>query len=158
MSSHCEQTEWLFTNKSPCSNMICVYVFVFVLISKINRHWHTTGKQVPSSFIGAFEVKLETFSISWTLEPDCCSDKTSFPVLTNGFFGLWVGLLEVYTTSSNFWTQFFLPIVFKEIFGRGRGDAYTFSYMTSPDFIMIAFGIKQPGSVSWRMIAFDRVW
>ena len=30
----CEQTRWLFMNKSPCSNMICVYVFVcfFVLI------------------------------------------------------------------------------------------------------------------------------
>ena len=39
----------------------------------------------PCSFIGAFAVKLETISISWTL----------------------------YTTSSNFWTQFFHPTVFE---------------------------------------------
>ena len=39
----------------------------------------------PFSFIGAFAVKLETFSISWTL----------------------------YTTSSNFWTQIFHPTVFE---------------------------------------------
>ena len=47
-----EQTRWLFKNKSPCSNMICVYVFVcvFVLIRTSNRHWHTTVHKVSPFF------------------------------------------------------------------------------------------------------------
>ena len=39
-------------------------------------------------------------------------------------------------------------IVERNIVGGGRGDTYTFSYMTSPDSIMIAFGIQQAVSVS----------
>ena len=45
-----------------------------------------------------------------------------------------------------------------EIFGGGRGDMYDFSYKTSPVFNLAIFGIKWTGSISWRMIAFDRVW
>ena len=30
--------------------------------------------------------------------------------------------------------------MFQEIFGGGRGDAYTFSYMTSPVSILLYFG------------------
>ena len=36
----------------------------------------------------------------------------------------------------------FLQLSLKEIFGGGRGDAYTFSYMISPVSIMIASGIQ----------------
>ena len=38
---------------------------------------------------------------------------TSLPVLNNWIYGLWLGLLGAFTMSSNFWTQFFHPIVFK---------------------------------------------
>ena len=76
-----------------------------------------TGEQLENkshcSFFGALAVTLETFSISWTIEPDCCSDRAGLPVLTNWIFGLWLGLLGVLTTSCNFWTQFSHPIVFK---------------------------------------------
>ena len=41
---------------------------------------------------------------------------------------------------SNFWTQFFHPNILKKIFGGSRGDAYAFSYMTSPVSIRTAFG------------------
>ena len=37
---------------------------------------------------------------------------------------------------------------FKEIFGGGRGDMYTFSYKTSPVFILPTFGMQYAGSVS----------
>ena len=46
----------------------------------------------------------------------------------------------------------------KEIFGGGRGDMYSFSYLASPVSILTTFGTQQAESVSWRMIAFDRVW
>ena len=36
----------------------------------------------------------------------------------------------------------FIQLFFKEIFGGGRGDSYTFSYMISPVSMRIAFGIQ----------------
>ena len=38
--------------------------------------------------------------------------------------------------------KFFIHSCFKEIFGGGRGDAKTFSYMTSPVSIRTTFGIQ----------------
>ena len=80
------------------------------------------------------------FPISFVNKPTGCS-LTSLSVLDNWVFGFWLGLLEIFTTSSNFWTQFFHPLSWKEIFGGGRGDAYTFSKKISPDPITIASGI-----------------
>ena len=40
----------------------------------------------------------------------------------------------------------FIQLSLKEIFGGGRGDSYTFSYMISPVSIIIAFGIQLAGS------------
>ena len=51
----------------------------------------------------------------------------------------------------------FIQLSLKVIFGGGRGDIHTFSYLISPDSIIIAFGIQLAGSVSKRMIAFDLV-
>ena len=140
----CEQTRWLFINKSPCSNMICVYVFVCVLV--LTWTLTDTGTQLenrsPCSFIGALAVTWETLSISWTLEPDCCSDNTSLPVLTIGIFVFGWVCWESFPPPATSESHSFIQLVLKGIFGGGRGDAYTFSYMTSPDFIMIAFGIQ----------------
>ena len=36
----------------------------------------------------------------------------------------------------------FIQLSLKEIFGGGRGDAYSFSYMISPVSMIIAFGIQ----------------
>ena len=36
------------------------------------------------------------------------------PCSNNWIFGLWLGLLGVFTTSCNFWTHFFHPIVFNK--------------------------------------------
>ena len=39
-------------------------------------------------------------------------------------------------------TNSFIQLSLKAIFGGGRGDSYTFSYLISPVSIMIAFGIE----------------
>ena len=107
------------------------------------------------SFSKYLQPNKTRLSSSWTLRPDGCSPKTSLLVPTFGIFGLWLGLLGAVTVSSNFWTQFFHPILFEKIFGRGRGDACTFSHMISPVPIMTTFGIQLAGSVLWRTMAFD---
>ena len=112
----CEQTGWLFTNKSPCSNMICVYVFVFVfvVIYTLNRHWHTTGKQVSVFFHWCFRSQVRNIFDILNTRTELLFWQNKLPCSNKWIFGLWVGLLlEVYTTSSNFWTQFFHPIVFE---------------------------------------------
>ena len=80
--------------------------------------------------------------ISWVIERDGCSLFTGLPVLTIGFlvFGwvCWESSLPPAISEPNT----FLPMSLKEIFGGGRGDAHTFSYMISPVSIMIAFGIQ----------------
>ena len=74
----------------------------------------------------------------------------------------WLGtFLDCRTTSpSGRWAtsepNSFIQSFFNEIFGEGRGDAHTFSYMISPVSIRTTFGIQQAGSVSWRMIPFFR--
>ena len=118
------------------------------LIWTFNRHWHTTGNKSPCSCIGAFAVKLDTFVDFLSARTGWLLCQNQSPCSYKWIFGFWLCLFGVFTTSSNFWTQFFHPIAFKEIFGGGRGDAYTFSYMISPVPIMIAFGIQQAGSVS----------
>ena len=63
----------------------------------------------------------------------------------NWIFGFWLGLLGVFTVSE---PKSFIQSWFKEIFGGGRGDAYTFSYMTPPVSIRTTFGIQWAGGVS----------
>ena len=47
----------------------------------------------------------------------------------NWIFGLWLGLLGVFPTSSNFWIQFFPPITFKEnLWRRSRWRIYFLVY------------------------------
>ena len=79
----CEQTDGLSTfNRSPCSNMICVYVFVcvFVFIYTCNRQWHTTlGLELVGSIVNFWIVAQLVFwslSIFWT--------QFSFPVMFQG--------------------------------------------------------------------------
>ena len=137
--AQCEQNDGLSTfNKSLRSHLICVYVFafVFVFIYKLNRHWHTTINMSPCSYIGAFTTKQDIFF-----------DLLGERLLTHGShrswqlgFGWirWESLLLSATSEPNS----FIQLTLKEIFGGGRGDAHTFSYMISPVSIMIAFGIQ----------------
>ena len=53
-----------------------------------------------------------SFPLSLASKPGGCS-QTSLTVLDNWILGFWLGLLGVFTSSSNFWTQFFPPLVFK---------------------------------------------
>ena len=122
----CEQTSWLSTHKSPFACLICVYVFVFVvvLIYTFNRHWHTTLYRSLRSWVCAFVAKQDIFS-------DFLGKQTRWllthrsPRAYNWIFGLWLGLLGVFTTSSNFWSQFFHSFIFKgNLWRRSRWHIY----------------------------------
>ena len=147
----CEQTDGLFTfNGSHRSSMISVYVFVcvFVLIWTFNRHWHTTGKHVSLFFHWCFRSQVRhvfdflSTRTGWLL----CQNRSSCS--NSWIFGFWLGLLEFSPSPATSEPNSFIQLSSKEIFGGGWGDAKTFSKMTSPDFIMIAFGIPKAGSVS----------
>ena len=94
----------LFTsNGSPRSNSIYVYVFVCVLVFiwTFNRH------------IGTLAAKWETFVDflnTWTGRWFC---RNKLHCSNNWISGLWLGLLGAFIMSSNFWTLFLHPIVFK---------------------------------------------
>ena len=123
----CGRTGWLSNhNGSHRSNSICVYVFVcvFVFIWTFNRH------------IGTLAAKEETFV------DFLCSVETGRPVLAIGFvvFG-WVGW-ELSACQETSEPNFFIQLSLQEIFGGGRGDSYTFSYLISPVSILMAFGIQ----------------
>ena len=111
----CEQTRSLFMNKSPCSNMICVCVFVcvFVLIWTFNRHWHTTGKQITLFFHRCCSSHVRNIFDFLNTRTGLLLWQNGSPCSNNWMWGLWLGLLGVFSTSSNFWTQLFHPIVFK---------------------------------------------
>ena len=105
----------------PLSTGLSVLIWSASTFSSASLSWSKrstdTGTQLenrsPRTYIGAFAVKQDTFV-------DFLSNRTGW-LLTlnrslrsyNSIFGLWLGLLGVFTTSSNFWTQFFHPIVFK---------------------------------------------
>ena len=81
------------------------------------------------------------------------------PCSNNWILGLWLGSLGVFTTSSNFWTQLFHPIVFKRnLRRRSRWRIYFLVYDLSSFQPNNFRNTKEGGSVSWRMIAFERVW
>ena len=106
-----------------------------------------TGTQLftglSRSPVCAFTVKQDTFvdflstRTRWllTLHMSPCSYNWIF------WFFCWVcweSSLPPATSDPNS----FIQLSSKEIFGGGRGDAYTFSYMISPVSITIAFGIQ----------------
>ena len=83
-----------------------------------------------------------SFPISLVSKPGGCSLTGLPPCLIIGFW-----ILVGFVGSLHYLQQLLNPILssnylLKEIFGGGRGDAYTFSYMTSPVSTMIAFGIQ----------------
>ena len=80
-------------------------------------------------------------SISWALERDICSVVTGRFVLWIGFRFGWVGW-ERSACRATSKPNSFIQLSLKEIFGGGRGDSYTFSFMISPVSILIAFGIQ----------------
>ena len=72
---------------------------------------------------------------------------------------VWLAWLDVFWLSSNFRTHFFHPIMFQgNLWRLSRECMYNFSNTTSPVSIRTTFGMQLAGSVSWRMMAFDRVW
>ena len=91
------------------------------------------------------------FSISWALELDGGSVETGRPVLTIGFvvFGwvCWELSLCPATSEPNSCIQLSL----EEIFGGGRGDAYTFSYMIFSSFHLESLR----DSISWECVVKD---
>ena len=140
----CEQIDGLFTfNGSLRSYLICVYVFVcvLVLIWTFNRHWHTTGNRSLCSCMCAFAVKQDTFveflstRTGWLL----CRNRSTCSYNCFLVFGWVCGESSPPPATSE--PNSFIQSCFKEIFGGGRGDAKTFSYMISPVSIMIPFGI-----------------
>ena len=65
-----------------------------------------------------------SFPISWVNEPDGCS-LTGLPVLDNWVFWFWLDSLDVFAASSNFWIQFFHPIIFEgNLWRRSRWRIY----------------------------------
>ena len=88
------------------------------------------------------------FSISWVTEPDGCPLFTGLTVLNNWVFWFWLGLLGGITTSSNFWTQFFHPIVFK---GNLRRRSRWRKYFLVFDFSSFHHDSVQ-GAVGWKCV------
>ena len=142
----CEQTDGLFTfTGSHRSYLICVFVFVcvFVLILTFNRHWHTTLHKSPRAHVGAFAAKQDTFV-------DFLSGRNGWLLPLNRslrsynwVFGFWLGLLGVFTSSSNFLN----PILSSKCLYKKSSEEVVVTHILSrkwlsPVPIMIAFGIR----------------
>ena len=114
----CEQIDGLFTVNGSST-------FSSASLSLSER---STDKLVLS------QPSKKRVSISWALERDVCSVVTGRPVLRIGFgvFG-WVGW-ELSACPATSEPNSFIQLSLKEIFGGGRGDAYTFSYYDFPSF------------------------
>ena len=157
-------------NESPRSFMCLANVRILMFSNE--RAWITLVSTTGLSVLSEDTVSSwkELTSISWErtfffhLEQFSCHSWTGLPVLSRFWFRIsWFDwkLLDICPTSGR-WAcsepNSLFHSCFKEIFGGGRGDMYTFSYKTSPISILTTFGIQWAGSVSWRMIAFDQVW
>ena len=96
-------------------------------------HEHENFRRVST----ACTLKSMSISSSWG---DQCppTGRSFYHDLDQGLVGLagWLLLVEQLRTNS------FIQSLLKEIFGGGRGDSYTFSYMISTVSIWIAFGIQ----------------
>ena len=91
-----------------------------------------------------------SFPISLVSKQSGCS-LTSLSVLDNWVFDFGWILLTVFTTSSNFWIQFFHPsILKKKVFGRGRWHK---------DFLVFDFSSFHPNNfrdtISWECVVKD---
>ena len=64
---------------------------------------------------------------------------TSLPVLDNWVFDLGWVCWESSQPPATYEPNSFIQLSLKEIFGGGRGGAFTFSYIISPDFITTTF-------------------
>ena len=150
-----------------CSVLSCAVLSstLKLFLSSDERVWETLGSWFVSrpttgcsvlSRLTASSWK-ERVSISWERDvslPPCAvlgsSPTTGCPFLSWSGFGFdWVNweLVNCCTTCpSGRWAAFgpnsFIQSCFKEILGGGRGDANTFSYMTSPFSILTTFGIQ----------------
>ena len=100
------------------------------------------------------QLNKTRFSISWALEPDDCSAKTSLPAFTIGFlvFGsvCWDGSLHYL---SNFGTQFFHPVVFKG--NLRRRSRWRKNFLVN-DFSSFHHDSLRD-TISWECVAKDRV-
>ena len=163
-----------FSNKSPCSMMSLLNIETLFVVRWTCLNHLCFNKSPRSVWKTEFFAKKTTL-ISWERDvflPSCIL--SSRPDLSRIGFGVgWVGWKKFAcratspsgcratspsgrraTSEPNSFVQSWR----NEIFGGGRGDMNTFLYKTSPMFSLTAFGIQQAGSVSWRMITFDRVW
>ena len=134
------------------------------------------GKQRVSTFYHVQQLLHEknVFSFSWErnvfLAPCAVLGSlpaTGVPVLSWSGFGFgWFDweLLNCWTTcpacgrSATSEPISFLHSSSNEIFGRDDVTHKLSHFLPSPISILTFFGIQQAGSVSWRNIAFDRVW
>ena len=106
---------------------------------QVGRQLHFTTHtqyQVQSSFLLEIVVRLCPVIVHFICIPNSCI----FHIAKNGS----LEVLYLHLLNPNSLFQSF----FKEIFGGGRGDIYTFSCMTSPGSILTTFGIQYAGSVS----------
>ena len=131
--SPCHRHGWLFTfNGSLRSYMICVSTFSSASLSWSKR-LTDTGTQLenrsPCSLLVLSQPSKKRFRFPEHSNRIGALTKQDLTVLTIGIFGLWFGLLGVFTTSSNFWTQFFHPIVLKgNLRRRSRWRIYFLVY------------------------------
>ena len=159
----------VFVSTTSCTVLSCATSTLRLLLSSDERVWvlpfSTTGCPVLS-VLTASSWK-ERVSISWERDvvlPSCAvlvlvptTGCSVLSVLTTGctilsWSGFGIGwfdwkLLDCCTTcSSDRWAppepNSLFQSCFREIFGGSRGDAYTFSYMTSPVSIRTTFGIQ----------------
>ena len=123
-----ERTGWLFINRSPCSYMICVCVFVcvFVLIWTFNRRWHTTGKQVTLFFHWCFSSHVRNIFDFLNTRTGLLLWQNRSPCSKNWIFG-WV-CWESFPPRATSEPNSFIQSSLEDIFGGGRGDAHTFSF------------------------------
>ena len=172
-----------FNNGLP--DLSCANSTLRLLLSSDERLWvvlvSTTGctdlsEETVSSWKEFTPISLERdvflpsctvlVSAATTGCPDLSVLTTGCPDLSRLGFGIgWLdwellGCCTTYPSARWAWSEpnSLFQSCFKEILGRGRRWHVYFSYMTSPVSILTTFGIQKAGSVSWRMMAFDRVW
>ena len=157
----CEQTGWLFIKKNLPVLTLSASTFLSASLSWSKRSTDT-GTQLFTG-LPCIHWCFRRQTRHLCRFPQHSNRMVALPKLVscsyNWIWGLWVGFCwESSPPPATSEPNSFIQLSLKEIFGGGRGDAYTFSTSISPDSIIIAFGIQWAWSVSWRIIAFDRVW
>ena len=101
---HSQVSTCLFDLRLRFRLRLCLYRHVQQTLA------HNSLQVSPFLFVLSQPNKT-SFLIALVSKPGGCS-LTGLPVLDKCFFWSWFDLLGVFTTSSNFWTQFFQPIIF----------------------------------------------